>query len=443
MRADGINTDRAMALADCNNFFASCERRADPSLAERPIVVLSCNDGCVVARSNEVKKLGVKMGEPYFRIKNTLAHYGVAVRSSNMPLYREVSAEVMERIKLYTDASEQYSIDECFFNMRIASVADPVSYCRAIRDDVRRRCRVPVSIGIAPTKTLCKLAAEYAKHHDESGGVFWMDGARYRDEAFMSQFECGDVWGIGGKTAKDLALRGVRTAADLVRQDELTVKKRYGVRLLFTLWELKGQPASGVDTAQRVQKSIMVSRSFGSALRTYDELLDPLLCFTAAAGRQLRKIGRGAGRLAVWIMTSPFAERRYYNTAETSFQSPRRLDGELMPAAASTMKKIYSEGYEYKKCGVMLSCLTDISSGSQNTLFEDESAARRARLAAAVDALNSELGRGAVKPAILFPSPGTEKPWAPRSEFHSAKGGIRSPLPDGVRFQSHAEDLLS
>ena len=142
-------------------------------------------------------------------------------------------------------------------------------------------------------------------------------------------------------------------------------------------------------------------------------------------------------------MTSPFAEKRYYNTAETEFSSPKYLDGDLMAAAASVMKKIYSDGYEYKKCGVMLSCLSDISAGAQSTLFEDVSGGRRARLAAAVDAINSELGCGAVKPAILFSSHGKEKPWAPRSEFRSAGGRIRQHLPDGVRFQSHAEDLLS
>ena len=163
MKASDLMHDRSIALADCNNFFVSCERRANSDLDHRPVVVLSCNDGCVISRSNEVKKMGIKMGDPYFKIRNMLAFNGVAVRSTNMSLYQEASAEVMSRIRLYTDAVEIYSIDECFFSIRITNVKDPLSYCRMIRKDIWDKCCIPVSIGVAPTKTLCKLAAEYAK----------------------------------------------------------------------------------------------------------------------------------------------------------------------------------------------------------------------------------------------------------------------------------------
>lgn len=167
-------SERAFGLADCNNFFVSCERRADNSLDNRPVVVLSCNDGCVISRSNEVKKMGVKMGEPYFKIKNVLAYNGVAVRSTNMTLYQQVSAEVMNRIKLYSDATEMYSIDESFFNLAIHNIKDPESYCMQMRRDIWLKCRIPVSIGIAPTKTLAKLATEYAKKDKDIDGVFWI-----------------------------------------------------------------------------------------------------------------------------------------------------------------------------------------------------------------------------------------------------------------------------
>ena len=343
------NPDRAIALADCNNFFASCERRVNPLLENRPVVVLSCNDGCVIARSNEVEKIGIKMGEPYFRIKDTLKYYNVAVRSTNMPLYQEVSAEVMARIKIYTDAIEQYSIDECFFNMGIANITDPVAYCLRIRKDILCKCRIPVSIGIAPTKTLCKLAAEYAKHHDDSGGVYWLSSEKYNDYDYMSQFKCGDVWGIGNKTEKKLALQGVRNAAEFTRLDEVRVLKEYSVRGLFTLWELRGRPSIPFELERKPQKSIMVSRSFGNVLHTEYELLDPLWCFVVAAGRQLRKEGLAAGKLAVYIMTSWFApeDRRYYKSAEVVFQTPKFLDYDLMTAAASAMRQIYVRGYDY------------------------------------------------------------------------------------------------
>ena len=173
MKAADQRHDRSLALADCNNFFVSCERRLNNDLDGRPVVVLSSNDGCVISRSNEVKKMGIRMGDPYFKIRDKLAFSGVAVRSTNMSLYQEVSAEVMSVIKLYTDAAEIYSIDECFFNMAVSSVRDPVRHCRTIKRDVWDKSRIPISVGIAPTKTLCKLAADHAKKDGLSAGVFF------------------------------------------------------------------------------------------------------------------------------------------------------------------------------------------------------------------------------------------------------------------------------
>lgn len=436
--------DRAIALADCNNFFVSCERRLAPELENRPVVVLSCNDGCVVSRSNEVKKLGVKMGDPYFKIRDMLAYNGVAIRSSNLRLYQEVSAEVMSRIRLYSDVTEQYSIDEAFFNMAIASVQDPLAYCRRLRADIMSSCRIPVSIGIAPTKTLAKLGTDYAKHCEETGGVFWVDRARYADMAFMSQFECRDVWGIGRSTALKLSELGVRTAADFAKMDGLYLKRAFGVSALYTLWELRGQQASSLACARRRPKSIMVSRSFGGPLRTFEELLDPVVCFTVSASKQLRAASQRAKSLCVFITTSRFAEERYYaNAKEVVFNEPACLDSVLIPAAREALSGIFVSGYDYKKCGVTLSGFTDASAGEQTALFSEEGAVftKRMKAAKAIDAINSECGRVVVKPAALFTPPGQEKKWAPRSEFRSggSQGG-ESPLPPGMRFQTHSED---
>ncbi len=444
MKASDLMHERAIALADCNNFFVSCERRIDNSLDSRPVVVLSSNDGCVISRSNEVKKMGVKMGDPYFKIRNMLAFNGVAVRSTNMSLYREISAEVMSRIKLYADTVEIYSIDEAFFNMAISNVKDPVQYCRMVRSDIWNKCRIPVSVGIAPTKTLSKLAAEYAKKHEETGGVFWMDRSKYMDMSFMSQFECGDVWGIGRRISEKLLKSGVKTAADFIRKDEMWLKKTFGIVTLYTSWELRGHRAHHLEPSGKPPKSIMVSRSFGAPITTYEDMLDPLLCFTVSAARQLRRAAQTAGRMSVFISTGRFDRDKYYaNGRYTPFTRPASLDSELMGCAERMLKEIFIEGYKYKKCGVILSDFSDISAGRQAVLFEEaEEDEKKLRVASAVDSINMKFRQGIIKPAALFEAPDREKMWAPKSEFKSEGGpGKDSPLPDGLRFQNHSEDF--
>lgn len=447
MKTSDLIHERSIALADCNNFFVSCERRVDNDLDSRPVVVLSSNDGCVISRSNEVKKMGVKMGDPYFKIRNMLAFNGVAIRSTNMSLYQEISAEIMSRIKLYTDAVEIYSIDESFFNMGISNVKDPLSYCRMIKKDIWDKCRIPVSIGIAPTKTLSKLATEYAKKNDETGGVFWMDRARYMDMGFMSQFECADIWGIGRKISTKLDKSGIKTAADFIKKDEMWVKKTFGIMSLYTSWELKGHQAYALDTGGRPPKSIMVSRSFGNPITTYEEMLDPLLCFTVSAAKQLRKARQTTGKMSVFISTSRFDPEKFYaNGRETTFIRPVSLDADLMSSAEKMLKEIFIPGYKYKKCGVILSNFSDISAGRQAALFEEENGGdeKKLRVASAVDSINREFKQGIIKPAALFEAPEHEKKWAPRSEFKSGERRKKDPpLLEGLRFQNHSDDFAS
>lgn len=438
--------DRAIALADCNNFFVSCERRMAPDLDKRPVVVLSCNDGCVISRSNEVKKMGVRMGDPYFKIRNMLAFNGVVVRSTNMRLYQEISAEVMNRIKLYTDEIEIYSIDEAFFCMGISNIKDPVSYCRMIREDIWKQCRIPVSIGIAPTKTLCKLGTEYAKKNGSTYGVFWMNKSYYMDMAFMSQFECGDIWGIGRRIGAKLDQNRIKNAVDFIRKDEMWIKKTFGILTLYTAWELKGHPAHALVSSRKPPKSIMVSRSFGNSVTKYADMLDPLLCFTASAARQLRKARQNTGKMAIFISTNRFDQEKFYaNGKEHSFREPKFLDADLMASAEAMLKEIFIEGYQYKKCGVVLSDFTDTSAGIQTALFTESGnmVYRRTRAAETIDNINSEYRQSLIKPAVLFNSPDDEKKWMPKSEFNSGGKQLKeSPLPDGLLFQSHSEDCI-
>ena len=431
--------DRTIALADCNNFFVSCERRVCPELAGRPVIVLSSNDGCVISRSDEAKQLGIKMCAPYFEIKNMPSFSSVAVRSTNMELYREISAEVIDRLRSYTDTAEVYSIDESFLNMAIASVKDPVLYCREIRSDILRNCGIPVSIGIAPTKTLVKLGTEYAKKMPQTGGVFWVDRSRYKDPAFMAHFRCKDVWGIGGRTSEKLGYYGISTAADIISRDDVWIRKKFGLPGLYCLWELRGEQAYPIADIRKPQKSVMVSRSFGVSVTDKDTLLDALLCFTAAAAAQLRKSKQSASHMDIFISTSRFIRDKYYsNSCGSDFPDPVCVGSYFMSEASVLLSRIFVDGYEYKKCGVILSKLSDTSAGTQTLLFSDNDSKKTAAEAAA-DTVNRHSGAQVVKPAVLFTTPGKQRRWGARSEFRSSQAA-KNALPDRLRFQCHAED---
>ena len=434
--------DRRIGLADCNNFFASCERRADNSLCGRPVVVLSGNDGCIIARSNEVKAMGVPMGAPYFKYRDFLAYNGVAVRSANNRLYAGISSQVMSIIKRYTDCQEIYSIDECFFNMAIQTIRRPAEYCAEIRREVWKESRIPISIGIAPTKTLAKLGAEYAKKHRETEGVFHVEAVKYRDSAFMEQFECRDVWGIGPRAANTLSLFGIKNTAQLIAKDDLWIKEKFNIPMLNTLWELRGRSVNPVLNRHKPQQSIMVSRSFGEPTKDFCGVKDALITFTVSAAAQLRRAKLQAGKISVFIATNRFGGDYYANSREQTFKEPASLDGELIERASALLKEIYIDGRQYKKCGVLLSELSNISCGRQGTLFEDEGEKKRLTAAAAVDKINKTSEKPLIKPAILNETPEEEKHWRSRSTFKSGNSaGVKKAIPDNLRFQSHAEDF--
>jgi DNA polymerase V len=434
--------DRRTGLCDCDNFFVSCERSVHPEFENVPVAVLSANDGCIISRSNEVKAMGIKMGVPYYQVKNFLHARGVKIFSGNMALYREISHKVMACLREFSDSVEQYSVDEAFFNLAVAAVTDPVAYCRALRRAVRSRCGVPVSIGIAPTKTLCKLGAEYAKKHKETGGVFWLDKKYYRDAKWMGMFETGDVWGIGYHTARKLLeRRGVRTAADLTMCDDLWLKKNFGTGLLLTAWELRGHPASHVLIRKSSPQSIQVSRTFGHPVRNFADLLDPLLCFSVSAARQLRRAQLSARRIHIYIRTSPFGDGYFYRSADHEFKKPEFLDSVFMGAVREMLKNIFEPDRAYKKAGVYLNDFYDRSVCAQQFLFYTDDA-RMKRAAEAADTINSELGISAVKPAMLFSAPGKKKLWRPNAELSDgAKPGQENSAFDGMRFMSHAMNV--
>ena len=440
MRKDELK-DRRIALADCNNFFVSCERRVDPKLNGRPVVVLSGNDGCIVSRSNEVKALGVAMGIPYFKVKDFLAYHGVAIRSANHRLYQSISSEVMSLISRYSDVQEIYSIDECFFNLGIPSIPDPVTYCINLRKELWRCCRIPVSIGIAPTKTLAKLGTEYAKKHKETNGVFWMDMMHYKDDAFMEQFQCADVWGIGPRVANSLNLIGIKTIPQIVAKNDDWIKDKYHIPLLNTVWELRGYMVSPVQDAHKPQQSIMVSRSFGEPINTFADVNDALISFAVSAAAQLRRSKQTARRIDVFLSTNRFSQDYYANTAGCEFTTPVSLDSEIIKASTALLRKIYIEGKQYKKCGVVLSRFVDTSQGEQGSLFADTNMEKRKKAMAVIDKINRESGKSIIKPAALLEIPEKEKVWKSKSEFRTEMADDTVMPGHQLRFQSHADDF--
>ena len=414
----------------------------DSSLENKPVVVLSNNDGCVISRSNEAKRMGIKMCDPYFKIKYTLDMHGVEVRSSNMRIYRQISAEVMERLKKWTDMTEMYSIDESFFNMAIYSVRDPVDYCVKIRKDILGNCHIPISIGIAPTKTLAKLGTEYAKVTPSTDGVFWVSAKYYRDAPFMSQFRCIDVWGIGRKTSAKLSRFKVENASDFAAKNDIWIKKRFGISAVYCAWELRGQPVYSISSDSRPPKSIMVSRSFGEPLLTFSELLTPLSCFAASAAKQLRESGQTASRMTAFIATSRFVEetKRYDRSITVELESKTYTDADFINMAEKALHELFKPGYQYKRAGIILSGLGNSTPFEQTNLFDSAHDDKTFAVSKTVDKINRMCDFSLIKPAALFSTPGDKLEWKSRSQFLSNS----EPMPDAqtrrLRFQCHADD---
>jgi DNA polymerase V len=405
------------ALCDCNNFFVSCERIFRPDLEGRPVVVLSSNDGCVISRSNEAKALGIAMGEPYFRIRGFLEAKGVTVFSGNLRLYGEVSRRVMAVLSRFTDRMEVYSIDEAFLNLSIASVTDPVAYAREIRRAVLQEAVIPVSVGIAPTKTLAKLAAERGKKDPGTGGVFSLEG--HPDlEGFLEDVPVGDVWGIGRRCAEALARKGIRTARKFAAQPDDWIRKHFTVRGLHTAWELRGISCIRLVEEDPAQKSIQVSKSFGQPIRALDGLRKAVTAHVVTGAERLREQGLAAGVLQVYLSTSRFREGFTFHEETVRLPAPTSGTTDLVAAALKVLETIYRPGFDYAKAGIALLELRP-DGVVQCGLFEDPSEIERRRkaraLMAAVDGVNRALGEGTLRPALLY----GEQEWEARHEKRS------------------------
>ncbi len=394
---------RLIALGDANNFFVSCERIFRPDLQNKPVVVLSNNDGCVISRSAEAKRLNIPMGAPYFKWKPLFDRHGVAVFSGNMRLYQDISTRVAHTLLRFTDVLEQYSIDESFFNLSIRSLDDPEGYCRKIRSEALREVGIPLSIGISTTKTLCKLASETAKKRNQDNSdtscvcmLLPMDAARLFDKLPVDE-----IWGIGRHMGKKLRYMGVGTVAQLLSRDDEWVKKHLTIRGLQTVHELRGIPCFPLEEAEAKQKSMMVSSSFGQRLTELDDIKTAVMKHASEGAFRLRRAGLRAGLVGCELRTSYFIESVYKNCATEKLSPPTSQTDEIVATALRCLEKIYRPGIQYAKTGIYLDDLRDTENDQLQIDDLDPVRAKMDRLMAALDTINLRCGLKTVIPAAI------------------------------------------
>jgi DNA polymerase V len=404
------------ALVDCNNFYASCERVFDPRLIGRPLAILSNNDGCVIARSEEVKRLGVPMGAPAHEHKATFEKNAVVVMSSNYALYGDMSARVMETLRPCVPVMEVYSIDEAFLALEDWQ---GVEFARELRARVRQWTGIPVSIGIGPTKTLAKMANRLAKKTPELGGVLDLETVRDMDE-LLSRVPCEDIWGIGKRLAVRLAAGGIRTACDLKYGEAAWVRKTLGVVGERIRLELQGVSCLALEEVPAPKKGIASAKSFGRPVESLRELEEALATYTARAAEKLRAGRLLARQVHVFVATNPFSARQpqYSAGAQTALVRPSNHTPDLIAAAIELLREIYRPGHQYKKTGIFVTDLI-AESDLQPDLFDAalEAAGRVRELDQIVDGLNRKLGRNAIR----YGSMGVKSRWAMRQERRSRK----------------------
>lgn len=383
------------ALVDCDNFFCSCERVFRPDLNGRPVVVLSNNDGCVVARSREAKDMGIRMGLPYYQMLEQYPGKGITAFSSNYLLYGDMSARVMAVLRDSVPDILQYSIDEAFLNLSGFPVGMLKEWGEALARKVRQWTGIPVSIGIAPSKTLAKVASRFAKKFPAYRKCCIIGNDVQRDKA-LSLTECGDVWGIGRHIAVNLSGQGVYTALDFARRPRSWVRQRYHVTGERTWRELNGEDVIEADAMEgRTKQSIMTSRSFPEMLTLIDELRPHIANYASRCSAKLRRQKSACGMITVFIQSNYFREDlpQYACSANHYFTTPTATTTEIVAAALGVLNAIFKEGIHYKRAGVMVS---DISSGSviQPDIFEyDAEKSRKYRsISEAMDEINMRLG---------------------------------------------------
>lgn len=384
------------ALADCNNFFVSCERVFRPELNGRPVIVLSSNDGCAIARSNEAKALGIKMGDPLFKIRDIVKRNNVTIFSSNMALYADFSRRIRMILREVAPHIEVYSIDEAFLDLRGVSNDDFDVFAKELSTRCRRLTGIPVSVGVAPTKTLAKIAAELCKRYPKLRGGCYM----HRDEDIIKVLKktaVEDVWGIGRRTTPRLKARGIQTAYDFRVLPREWVQRNMGITGVRTWQELNGIPAIGFEAVAEAKQSICNSRSFATEIYDIRELSEQIAKFATMTAEKLRKQNTVCQRLTVFAFTNRFHENeaQQYGYITLPFVEPTDSTLEIVRTAHEALAEIFVRGVGYKKAGVIASEIIP-REALHVSMFSAEHNERHHRLMEAIDIINSTAGCEAV-----------------------------------------------
>ena len=410
-----LYSKQKIALVDCNSFYVSCERLFNPSIIKKPVVVLSNNDGCVISRSTEAKALGIKMGEPYFKVKKIVIKNDVKVFSSNYSLYGDISRRVMKTLKQFSPQIEIYSIDEAFLNLSSVKDENLLDHGNKIRKTILKWTGIPTSIGIASTKTLSKAASHIAKK--ERSGIVSLINSKKIDK-FLMKIKINNIWGVGKQLTKFYTKNGIDTAYQLKNVSNGWIKKNTNVFGSRTAMELKGISCIPLDVHEEKRKNCCVSRSFGKKVTNLEELKESVTTHCLNAAEKIRSDNQTAKKITVFIRTSPFQkDKNYYAKAKDIDLAFRTNDSiELVKTALVALKCIYKDGYRYQKTGIILSNLKDVDFYRKNLLSTINSDEKRKKLMKAIDHTNTKYGRN----ALSIAQAGLKKRWNIKRQ-HSSK----------------------
>tara|TARA_Y100000741_G_scaffold313065_1_gene257866 strand:- start:1849 stop:3126 length:1278 start_codon:yes stop_codon:yes gene_type:complete len=404
-----------IALVDCNSFYVSCERLFNPSIDKKPVVVLSNNDGCVISRSTEAKSLGIKMGEPYFKVERIVKKNDVKIFSSNYSLYGDISRRVMKTLKQFSPQIEIYSIDEAFLNLSTINNENLIEYGNKIRATILKWTGIPTSIGIATTKTLSKAANHIAKK--EKSGVVNFINSEQIDE-FLAEIKINDVWGVGRQLTKLYIKNGIGSAYQLKNVSNSWIKKNTNVFGARTAMELKGVSCISLEPHQEKRKNCCVSRSFGKKVTKLEELKESISTHCLNAAEKIRIDNQTTKKITVFIRTSPFQNMKFYYANTKSIDLPIRTNDsiELVKKALLALESIYKEGYRYQKTGIILSNLKSVDVYKKNLFSKINSEEKRTSLMKAIDYTNAKYGKN----VLSIVQAGLKKKWNIKRQ-HSSK----------------------
>ncbi|MBR7118753.1 MAG: Y-family DNA polymerase [Lentisphaeria bacterium] len=402
-----------IGLIDGNNFFVSCERIFDPTLENRPVAVLSNNDGCCISRSNEFKALGIAMGTPYFQLRPLISRYGLVLRSSNYELYSDISHRIISLLHRFSPDVEQYSIDEAFIHLELPSGSDYFKFGTDLRSTILKWIGVPCGVGFAPTRTLAKIANHIGKKSPQ--GVFVMP---QESRSILENTPVEEVWGVGRKLAPKLNSSGIRNAWQLACQDVSAMSKKHSILLGKTILELRGINALDERDPEELSQSISCSRCFGSPVTEFDDLAESIASYTATAAEKLRKENQTAQGMSAYFVMYPEHNALSpmpgaVNQVSVIFPAPTDETAEMMKAIRPLLKSIFHQGRRYKKSGMMFFGL-ESKANCQLDLF-DAPAKDNSELYRIIDELNSKYGKG----TIFSLGEGVKKPWKMKRDMLS------------------------